>query len=122
MKKTVVAVLALCALLLALLPAGTASAGPKSREDVVQREAAVLAELMAKYRDQGPYPRTFNNKRAKKDLDYEVAEKARIVHYKRLNGGDDYRLCVVHKNGGWATFSSRTGDLKSSGRGAACRF
>ena len=119
--KTVVAVLA--AVLLALLPGASAQAGPDQREDTVVQEVAVLAETMHHYQDQGrKYPRTMNNKRAKRDLGHEMAPGTKIVKYQRLNGGRDYRICVVHRKGGWATWSTRTTDIRSSGKGRACRF
>lgn len=109
-------------LMLALLP-GPATADRGEREDDLVTQAAVLAETMQYYADQGRrYPHTMNNERAKRDLGVEVERGMRIVKYKRLERGREYRLCVVHRKGGWATFSSRTRDLKSSGRGAACRF
>ena len=122
MKKTVVALSVLCALLLAVLPAATASAGPQDREDVVQYDAAVLAELLGSYSESHPFPARLTNKIAKKRFDFEVNKKSTIVRYKRTHGGRDARLCVVHDNGGWATWNTRTRDLKSSGRGHACRF
>ena len=86
-------------------------------------EGAVLAETMHQYADGGrKYPRTMNNKRAERDLGVEVGRGMKIVKYKRLDRGRDYRLCVVHRKGGWATWSTRTTDIKSSGKGRACRF
>lgn len=123
MKKNAVSVSVLVGLLLALLPVSSAQAGRGEREDDLVTQAAVLAESMHHYVDEGrKYPRTMNNKRAKRDLGVEVERGMRIVKYQRLERGREYRLCVVHRKGGWATFSSRTRDLKSSGRGAACRF
>ena len=121
MKTTAVSVL--IALLLALVPGSPAQAGPGEREDQVVQEVARLAERMPYYRDQGrPYPRTMDNQRAKRDLGHEMSRGTRIVKYQRLHRGRDYRLCVVHRKGGWATFSTVTRDIRSAGRGAACRF
>jgi hypothetical protein len=108
-------------LLLALPP--SAQAGPREREDDLVTQAAILAETMPTYLDRGrKYPRTMDNRRAKRDLGVEVERGMRIVKYKRLARGREYRLCVVHRKGGWATFHSRTLDLKSAPRGAACRY
>lgn len=115
--------LIVAALVLALLPGPAAQAGPRERERDLVTQAAVLAETMHQYRDEGRrYPRTMDNRRAKRDLGVEVGRGMRIVKYKRLDRGREYRLCVVHRKGGWATFSSRTRDLESARRGAACRF
>lgn len=122
-QKTAVTVTVLLALALALLPGHPAQAAPRDREDDIVRQAAVLAETMHRYEDQGRrYPRTMNNRRAERDLGVEVERGMRIVKYQRLQRGREYRLCVVHRRGGWATFSSRTRDLRSAPRGAACRF
>lgn len=123
MPKTAVTVTALLAVLLALLPGPAAQAGPRDREQDLVTQAAILAESMPSYSDQGrKYPRTMNNRKAKRDLDVEVERGMRIVKYQRLDRGREYRLCVVHRKGGWAAFSSRTLDLESGPRGRACRF
>lgn len=122
MKRTIAALATSCALAVTLVPGPAAYAGPRSREEVVVHEAAVLAELFAGYHDARALPAKLNNKRALRLVGYKLAKHTKIVRYQRTRGGRDYRLCVTHKRGGWATWDSHARDIKSAGRGAACRF
>ncbi len=104
--------------LVALFPT-TAQAGPEKRKSEVRTAVAVLAEVM---HHEGGYPKKLTRKKLTKKYHYTLAKKFRIAKYKRLKGGDHFRVCLRHKKGGWATWHSAKGKIRASGKGRACRF
>lgn len=118
MRRTATA--AIATLLLVLSSSAHAAAGPADRRDHVRTQTAVLAEVL--HHDGGTYPRKLTKKIVKHRYGYRLPKNVVIARYARLHEGRQYRVCLRHKKGGWATFASATGQLKSSGRGKACRF
>lgn len=108
------------ALSLVVLMPTTAQAGPKDRESEARTGVARLAEHT--HHVGAPYPKKLTRKKLRKKYYYDLSPKLTINKYKRLRGGEAFRVCLRHKGGGWATWHSAKGKIRSSGKGKACRF
>ncbi len=102
----------------AILAGAPAHAGD-SRKDYMTTQAAVMAEVV--HNQGGSLPRKLTRRIIEDRFGYELPGDVRIARYKRFDA-DDYRVCLTHERGGWSTWSTRTRDIKASGRGRACRF
>lgn len=111
------------ALLLALstTTAGPAQAATSGRRDAVMTQAAVIAEVVHHGASTGGLPKKMTRKILRDRFGYALPTRFKIKKYKRLSP-TTYRICIVHKKGGWATWHSGKGKLRASGHGATCRF
>ncbi|WGX95637.1 hypothetical protein [Nocardioides sp. L-11A] len=114
---TVTAALAIAIGLLA--PAGAA---PTQRGQGAASQAAVIAEVVAHGLDQGvQLPKRMTRAKLDKRFGYPLPQRFSIRRYARLDA-TTYRICIVKKSGGWATWHSGKGRIRSGSHGAACRF
>lgn len=102
-------------LLLAVPPA---HAGAKDRVAAARTHAASIAERV--YDGRGVLPKKMNRKKLKRLYSYSLPKKFKVERYKRIDP-TTFRICITHKQGGWATWHSGKGKLRT-GRGDACRF
>lgn len=116
---TITALLA-ASLLAVAAPAGSAHAAAADRRQAVLTQAAVVAEVVHHGRA-GGLPKRMSRATLADQFRYVLPKRFKIKKYKRLDA-QTYRICIVHKKGGWATWHSGKGKLRASGRGAACRF